>query len=86
MAGYWFKPKRYGWGLYPISWQGWLSTACLIGLILVSLYSNGFTTHTATLKDLLSFILDVIILSVLFIVLFREKTDGQLRWRWGGND
>jgi hypothetical protein len=22
----WFKAKNYGWGWYPITWQGWLIT------------------------------------------------------------
>jgi len=23
----WFRPKRFGWGLTPITWQGWVYTA-----------------------------------------------------------
>jgi hypothetical protein len=23
----WFGPRRYGWGLTPVSWEGWLLTA-----------------------------------------------------------
>ena len=23
---YWFRPKRYGYGATPITWQGWLLT------------------------------------------------------------
>jgi hypothetical protein len=23
---HWFRPKRFGWGLVPIAWQGWLYT------------------------------------------------------------
>ena len=31
MAGQpWFGPKRYGWGLTPISWQGWLLTGAYV--------------------------------------------------------
>ena len=22
----WFRPKRFGWGIFPISWQGWVYT------------------------------------------------------------
>ena len=29
----WFGPKRFGWGVGPRSWQGWLVTAVLIGVI-----------------------------------------------------
>ncbi len=30
---HWFRPKKIGWGLTPITWQGWVYTlvwACLI--------------------------------------------------------
>jgi len=26
MAEYWFKPKRYGYGATPATWQGWAVT------------------------------------------------------------
>ena len=26
----WFGPKRYGWGLSPVSWQGWLATLVFV--------------------------------------------------------
>jgi hypothetical protein len=34
MAG-WFGPKRYGYGIGPRGWQGWLATALAIGAILL---------------------------------------------------
>ena len=35
----WFGRKRYGWGLTPISWQGWALTAAYIAIAVVL----GFT-------------------------------------------
>ena len=29
----WFRPKTFGWGLVPISWQGWLYAATWTGAI-----------------------------------------------------
>ena len=29
----WFRPKRYGYGLTPMKWQGWLLTGALVVLI-----------------------------------------------------
>jgi hypothetical protein len=29
----WFGPKRIGWGLRPQTWQGWLITLALVGVI-----------------------------------------------------
>jgi len=34
MAGQpWFGPRRYGWGLTPISWQGWVVTAAYVAAV-----------------------------------------------------
>lgn len=36
MAG-WFGPKRFGVGIAPRSWQGWLATACYaLGMIAIA--------------------------------------------------
>jgi len=84
MSKYWFKPKKYGWGIgFPTAWQGWLAILCLVILILISAYINNIYIYSLVLKDVLRFVLDTIILSILFIVLFKEKTDGEIRWRWG---
>jgi len=29
----WFRPKTFGWGLTPITWQGWAYTAVWGGLL-----------------------------------------------------
>jgi hypothetical protein len=31
----WFGAKRVGWGLRPVSWQGWALTALYVALALV---------------------------------------------------
>jgi hypothetical protein len=35
MAGPWFRPKRYGWGLTPATWQGWLVTGAYVAGVIV---------------------------------------------------
>ena len=39
MAEPWFKPKRIGYGLTPITWQGWCVTFLLMVVLSVSLYA-----------------------------------------------
>ena len=29
----WFRRKRFGWGLRPISWQGWLLTIVYVAIL-----------------------------------------------------
>ena len=31
----WFGPRRYGWGLTPISWQGWVLTGAYVVTVFV---------------------------------------------------
>lgn len=33
---YWFGPKRFGWGLSPKTWQGWVSVLVYAGLMIGS--------------------------------------------------
>lgn len=30
--GYWFRPKKLGWGAVPVTWQGWLATILFGGI------------------------------------------------------
>ncbi|MDP7477394.1 MAG: hypothetical protein QF442_03020, partial [Candidatus Peribacteraceae bacterium] len=60
MAKYWFQPKSYGYGFYPISWEGWLATLVLLIMILLSGWANGiFSEIGATAEGGVRFILDV---------------------------
>jgi hypothetical protein len=81
---YWFKPKRYGYGATPVTWQGWLATivaSLAIAAINVSLVLT--TRHYWTLAALLG--LDVLAI-VFLVIVTRRKTEGEWRWRWGDAD
>jgi len=32
---HWFKPKTFGWGLTPITWQGWIYTLIWTAVLVV---------------------------------------------------
>jgi hypothetical protein len=82
MTEYWFKPKRYGYGATPMTWQGWaLTIATVLAMVAVSLFLRLDTTGLPGLAGLLAF--DVVALGFL-IVESHRKTDGVWRWRWGG--
>ena len=82
MAEYWFKPKRYGYGATPVTWQGWAVTlGTVLAMVAVSLYLPLTAKSLWALLALLLF--DAGALSVLAIVSYR-KTEGTWRWRWGG--
>ena len=81
MTGYWFKPKRYGYGATPVTWQGWMVTlAAVVAMVVVSLYLRLNERHDWALAAMLAF--DAAVIVALTIVC-RRKTDGEWRWRWG---
>ena len=83
----WFIAKSYGYGMVPISWEGWLATLALVLLLLGSAYVNGiFEPEAMTEKDVVRYLLDVALFAGLFLVLFEKKTKGGLKWYWGNRD
>ena len=81
MTRYWFRPKRYGYGATPITWEGWVVTlATVLAMVAVSLVLRIDTQSYWALAALIAF--DVAALALLFVV-SRRKTDGA--WRWGAD-
>ncbi|HWJ70087.1 MAG TPA: hypothetical protein VNS79_08580 [Sphingobium sp.] len=81
--GYWFLPKRYGYGAgLPIAWQGWVVLgaylAALLGLALVIPALRGAAQAGAVILALL--------LTAALIAITRRRTRGGWRWRWGEDD
>lgn len=73
--GYWFRPKRIGWGATPATWQGWLLTLAFVAL--AALLGNA-AEHRGEIWLLL---LAPLVLG--FVWLRWRKTDGEWRWRRG---
>ena len=81
MTAYWFKPKRYGYGATPTTWQGWAVTlGTVAAMVAVSLFLRLTEPHYWALAALIAF--DVLALAFLVFV-SRRKTEGAWRWRWG---
>jgi hypothetical protein len=76
---YWFKPKRYGYGATPVTWQGWAVTLATV-LAMVAVNVGLSLTEPHYWAFALGF--DALALAVLFVVC-RRKTEGEWRWRWG---
>lgn len=81
----WFKAKNYGWGWYPVSWEGWLVTLVyILGIIAIALRAveiteNGEDTGT---QFLCNYIPPLILLSIPMIWIC-YKTGEKPEWRWG---
>lgn len=73
--GYWFKPKLFGWGVYPVTWQGWALTLALVAAM-VAVARVAQDRSPVYLALLLPVVLA-------FAWIGWAKTDGAWRWRWG---
>ena len=73
---YWFKPKTYGYGAQPTSWEGWLSVLIFAVLFLLFLGISANTKY----RFLIVF---NVILVIGLVILSKNKTKGKWAWRWG---
>jgi hypothetical protein len=84
MTQNWFRPKMYGYGATPVTWQGWAVTlATVLAMVAVSVFLRLEAKSFWGLAALLAF--DVVAICFL-IVVSRRKTEGEWRWRWGKDD
>jgi O-antigen/teichoic acid export membrane protein len=81
MSTYWFRPKRYGYGATPVTWQGWALTLATVAVIVAA--TLAVVRHTALEAVFwLAVAIDFVAIFVL-VEISRRKTDGEWRWRWG---
>ena len=56
MTAYWFKPKRYGYGATPITWEGWVVTlGTVVAMVVVSLCLRLTEPHSWALAAVFAF-------------------------------
>jgi hypothetical protein len=83
MTRYWFKPKRYGYGATPVTWEGWafslLATALIVGSSFVLLEGPPDATRFVI------WALVLVLVVAAMVVVSKHKTEGGWRWRWGGD-
>ena len=66
----WFKAKKYGWGWYPVTWQGWLVVLAYVAF------------NFLVAMSLVTLIPGVIVSTATLLYICMKKGD-PLRWRWG---
>jgi hypothetical protein len=83
MTQYWFRPKQYGYGATPITWEGWVLVLGFAALMAVSVVVMNRFAGVANPAGWLIWAV-VVAGGVLWLVQFsRRRTDGEWRWRWG---
>jgi hypothetical protein len=78
---YWFKPKTFGYGATPSTWEGWLVLAVYVAVL--SACAVTVAVHRGSLPALASSLVVVALATTVLTLVSVWKTDGIWRWRWG---
>lgn len=83
MKRVWFHAKRFGYGWYPSTWQGWLSLVVYFGLAIALIYrvspdATGITVITQIVCPLFALTTGLLLLSYL--------TGETAHWNWSWID
>jgi len=81
MKKIWFKAKKYGWGWYPASWEGW--AVILIYLLIIGVLVYIFQTNIEKYLDI--YLVSVFTLTGLLIYISYKKGE-KPGWHWGDKD
>jgi len=76
---YWFKPRGFGYGATPTSWEGWLTIIVFIGYVLIL---TGIQV-TESDKYTSSYLLYVFTGVIILIIISKAKSKGKWHWSWG---
>ena len=83
MNEYWFRPKTYGYGATPTTWEGWAVVAASVILIVAAALLILPYRAQSPAALIVFFAVEAVVLAGLWIVC-RRKTEGEWRWRWRG--
>lgn len=84
MKKIWFKAKRWGYGWYPATWQGWL--IILVYLVIVVGGALTIDTSEPNVKDGAGIFLIVDALATITLIIVCAKYGEPAKWRWGKKD
>lgn len=78
---FWFKAKRYGYGWYPSSWEGWLVLLLHISFNVWNFLRLDIKSNSAS-DTLRPFIIGAFLSTALLIFICYKKGE-KAYWRWG---
>lgn len=78
----WFRQKSYGYGAgLPIAWQGWVLMLSYVGAVL----GLALLAQEASGARVAGVIALIALLSTIFLLIVKKRTEGGWKWRWGGD-
>lgn len=81
MGKLWFKRKRYGWGWYPSTWEGWLLLAIYLVLTIGSVYIVEWM-NLSEIQSAYTVMITVTILTIILLIICYKKGESP-KWQWG---
>jgi hypothetical protein len=81
----WFKAKTYGYGWYPVTWQGWSIIAVYLVYVLlkVSDFAKDIKESTEAPGEMTGvFLIDILVVT-LALVIISYLSGEKASWRWG---
>jgi hypothetical protein len=85
MSYYWFKPRRYGIGAAPATWEGWALTLAVIVIVAGSIVAMNLLVDRSNFVAWMAWAAIIAGVTFWFVRTARERTDGEWRWRWGAD-
>ena len=76
----WFRPKWFGWGWYPCSWEGVAVLLVFVAAILINVQVHAFAPQTPEFQAL--YYLQIALWLVLVLVVCDSRCDQKPGWRW----
>ncbi len=76
--GPWFRAKRFGYGAgLPFKWQGWVTLVVYV----VAMTGLGLLSDRSGAMPTVATIALMLIMTAVFVVIVRKRTEGGWKWR-----
>ncbi len=82
MKKLWFKNKTYGYGWFPVSWEGWVTILVFLILVWLGIYFISGNTALAAEQKVYQIVAVTIVLSIILVIV-AAKTGEKPGWHWG---
>jgi Na+/melibiose symporter-like transporter len=83
MTRYWFRPKRYGYGATPVTWEGWALTVGIVAVVALPIVAMNLLADRSSVGAWLAWAAFIVIAVFWMVRISRQRTYGKWRWRWG---
>jgi signal transduction histidine kinase len=80
---FWFKPKTFGYGAVPTTWEGWALTGVYVAI--VSACVVAMMVRKGSISTFVSSIAVIAVSTIVLIVVSVQKTEGAWGWNAGAH-